>query len=92
MLSTAYTGSYILGFATACMLISMLGIGHNFVHHKDSPYRFTFLFTGFIPKEWQIMHCMSHHQYPNTELDYEVAALEPIGYFLRSMPKNFLFI
>lgn len=38
------------------------------------------------------MHCMSHHQYPNTELDYEVAALEPVGYFIRSMPKNFLFI
>ena len=34
------------------------------------------------------MHCVSHHLYPNTELDYEIAAFEPIGYYLRSMPEN----
>jgi hypothetical protein len=26
--------------------------------------------------------------YPNTELDYEAAALEPIAYFLRVLPPN----
>lgn len=34
------------------------------------------------------MHCLSHHIYPNLELDYEAAALEPIGYFLRNQPEN----
>jgi len=34
------------------------------------------------------MHCLSHHIYPNLELDYEAAALEPIGYFLRNKPEN----
>lgn len=34
------------------------------------------------------MHCLSHHIYPNTELDYEAAALEPIAYFLRTKPEN----
>lgn len=92
MFATAYTGSYFFALGYALMLVSMLGIGHNFVHHRTSPYRFFFLPTGFIPSEWQIMHCMSHHQYPNTELDYELAALEPIGFFLRNFPKNFVMI
>ena len=29
--------------------------------------------------------------YPNTELDFEAAALEPIGFFLRNQPKNSIF-
>lgn len=37
------------------------------------------------------MHCISHHLYPNTQLDYEVAAFEPIGYYLRTSPENNLF-
>ena len=34
------------------------------------------------------MHCISHHLYPNTELDYEVAAFEPVTFYLRSQPEN----
>ena len=34
------------------------------------------------------MHCLSHHIYPNLELDFEAAALEPIGFFLRNKPGN----
>ncbi len=34
------------------------------------------------------MHCISHHLYPNTELDYEIAGFEPVAYYLRSLPEN----
>ncbi len=34
------------------------------------------------------MHCLSHHIYPNTELDFENSSLQPYVYFLRSKPKN----
>jgi fatty acid desaturase len=34
------------------------------------------------------MHCLSHHSYPNTLLDYEIQALEPVVYYLRILPKN----
>jgi hypothetical protein len=34
------------------------------------------------------MHCLSHHSYPNTLLDYEIQALEPLIYYLRVLPKN----
>ena len=66
----------------------MVGIGHNFVHHKENYFKYFFVATGFTHNEWQIMHALSHHIYPNLELDYEAAALEPIGYFLRNKPAN----
>lgn len=34
------------------------------------------------------MHCLSHHSYPNTLLDYEIQALEPLVFYLRLLPKN----
>lgn len=77
-------------FAAFCslILVGLIGIGHNFVHHKANYFKYYFVFAGFTHDEWQIMHCLSHHIYPNTELDFEAAALEPIGYFLRTMPLN----
>jgi hypothetical protein len=36
------------------------------------------------------MHCLSHHEYTNTLLDYELQAYEPLAYFIRVMPKNTL--
>ena len=36
------------------------------------------------------MHCISHHEYSNTLLDYELQAFEPLGYFIRIMPENTL--
>jgi hypothetical protein len=79
---------YIYGTAASFCLIGCLGIGHNFVHHKFNYFKYFFVLTGFTHDEWQIMHALSHHIYPNTELDFEAAALEPFGYFLRNKPEN----
>jgi hypothetical protein len=38
------------------------------------------------------MHCISHHEYTNTLLDFEIQALEPIAYYLRSQPQNRYFL
>ena len=73
---------------TSLLLISMVGIGHNFIHHKANNFKYCLTLTGFTHDEWQVMHCLSHHIYPNLELDYEAAALEPIGFFLRNKPNN----
>ncbi len=70
----------------------MVGIAHNFVHHKDNNYKYLFLLAGFTHTEWQIGHCISHHMYPNLEIDYDAAAFEPISYLLRSMPENHRFV
>lgn len=77
---------YVFGSLCSLFLIGMVGIGHNFIHHKDNVFKYFHCATGFTHNEWQIMHCISHHIYPNLELDYEAAALEPIGYFLRNQP------
>lgn len=66
---------YVFGACCSVLLIGMVGIGHNFVHHKDNPFKYFFALTGFTHNEWQVMHAMSHHVYPNLELDYEAAAL-----------------
>lgn len=34
------------------------------------------------------MHCLSHHSYANTLIDYEIQGLEPINYYLKVSPKN----
>ena len=86
-----YQNSYLLALLCAPLMVGLVGVGHNFVHHKESIYRYFLLLVGFTHREWQIMHCISHHLYPNTELDYEIAAFEPLGYYLRSMPKNNMF-
>jgi hypothetical protein len=46
------------------------------------------LLTGFTHVEWEEMHCLSHHSYSNTLLDYEIQGLEPFVYYLRVHPKN----
>ena len=69
-------------------MFPVTGIAHNFVHMKNSLFKYFYLVTGFTPKEWEIMHCLSHHQYTNTLLDYQLQAFEPIVYFIKVMPLN----
>lgn len=85
---TIWLHSYLLALVCTPLLLGVLGVAHNFIHHKESAFRYFFFPTGFTHREWQIMHCISHHLYPNTELDYEAAAFEPITFYLRSLPEN----
>lgn len=85
---TCLLNSLAVGVLCAPLMVGLVGIGHNFIHHHESIYRYFFLLTGFTHREWQIMHCISHHLYPNTELDYEIAAFEPIAFYLRNFPQN----
>lgn len=83
--------SYVWAAITSSFLIGMIGIGHNFIHHKQGYFKYFYIITGFTHNEWQVMHCISHHMYPNTQLDYEAAALQPIAYFLRTAPENHIY-
>ena len=66
ILSAIYYQSLVLSLLCAPLMMGVVGIGHNFVHHKEGPFRYFLLLTGFTHREWQIMHCISHHVYPNT--------------------------
>lgn len=68
--------------------MGIFGVMHNFLHHRENKYSNLVKFTGFSFDDFQIMHCISHHIYVNTELDFEVTGLEPIAFWLRSKPQN----
>jgi len=88
----AFYQSYLAAGVCSFLLLGIVGVAHNFVHHKTNSYQYMFLLAGFTHNEWQIMHCLSHHLYPNLEIDYEAAAFEPVSYFLRSMPENHMLV
>lgn len=66
--------SYLCAAVCSFLLLGIVGIGHNFVHHRDNYFKYAFLLAGFTHDEWQVMHCLSHHLYTNLEIDYEAAA------------------
>lgn len=74
MILTGLYQSYLLAIITGFITVSLFGVAHNFIHQKPHILRYCFSLTSFIPHEWQIMHCLSHHVYTNTLLDYELAA------------------
>ena len=67
---TGYYQSLILAVLCGFFIYPIVGVAHNFVHMKNHPFRFLWLFTGFTHREWQQMHCISHHSYANTLIDY----------------------
>jgi hypothetical protein len=50
-------------------LHALMGVGHNFFHQRDSPWMYCFDLTLFSSYHWRITHAMSHHTYPNLEID-----------------------
>jgi hypothetical protein len=75
--SAAYNQSLLLAALAGFLLTGIFGLGHNFIHHKDHIWfkNCIFLASGMTAKDYQIMHCLSHHIYPNTELDFENSSL-----------------
>lgn len=61
--------SLCLNYTTIC--------AHNFIHKRDNlrMYYFNFCFLNY--RDWRIQHCLSHHLYPNSMHDLEVAVFEP---------------
>lgn len=80
--------SYCLGALAGCWMVNFYGIGHLFIHRRPNWLKHVYVLLGMSAREQVVMHCLSHHPFPNTELDYEFAAFEPIVNFSRSSPKN----
>jgi len=59
-----------LAMISGALIYPIFGVAHNFIHMKNHPFRFLWSFTGFSHQEWQKGHCISHHVYANTLLDY----------------------
>lgn len=57
---------------------------------------FKIVIDYFFNREWRVIHVLSHHLYPNTLVDLEMALFEPFivwmprktkGFFLKYMPR-----
>lgn len=86
--ATAWLNSYVLAGVTALTMVGCMGLGHNFLHQRKNWGRFMFEMSGLGHQEWTIFHAISHHLYPNTNVDYEIATFEPLVRFLKSQPAN----
>lgn len=75
--------SMYLTLVFAGFILSLLIMcAHNYFHLRDNWRMFSFDLSMFSSHEWRISHGYSHHGFPNTMLDYEIATFEPILRFL----------
>eukprot|EP00055_Hartaetosiga_balthica_P007458 m.25627 g.25627 ORF g.25627 m.25627 type:complete len:465 (+) comp5784_c0_seq2:125-1519(+) len=88
---TAITGSFQWSIATGYMMFVLIGVGHNFFHQRNHILRFASDFTLAGHHQWRLSHCISHHTYPNQDVDYEASTLEPYDTFMRSQTGQSIF-
>ncbi|XP_026289518.1 cytochrome b5-related protein-like isoform X2 [Frankliniella occidentalis] len=90
LVSAAATSSYVLATVGAfCISITAI-CSHNFTHMRDN-WRMYYLSLCYLSLEdWRISHILSHHQYPNTQLDMEISMLEPLLEYFPTKTKKTL--
>ena len=93
-LSLLYLASSSLSFSTSIKFVVALGmlnglfigVGHNFLHQKDSLRRHYMDLCGYSSADFRMHHLFSHHPYTNTILDAELnqwlpeISFFPVGY------------
>jgi cytochrome b involved in lipid metabolism len=76
--ATALSKSHLLATLSGLLITWTVIAAHNFLHKKDN-WRMKLFNLGMLTyKEARVFHAMSHHMYPNTYIDYEMLAFEPI--------------
>lgn len=79
-------------WAIACgyTLYVCFGLGHNFLHKGPrEPRRYIADLLFFSHYHWYISHCISHHHFTNSNIDYEMTAFEPYYITTKSrLPNN----
>jgi fatty acid desaturase len=80
--ATSMTVSALTAVANGIINGTFIGIGHNFMHQKDSFRRHYQDISGFSSAEFRMHHAISHHAYTNTVLDAEINQFLPdISFF-----------
>ncbi|XP_045619074.1 cytochrome b5-related protein-like [Procambarus clarkii] len=88
--TAAATDSFGVALAAGIFLALTGNCAHNFLHQRDNWRMYYFDLTFLSSHEMRITHVLSHHAYPNTIYDFEVAVLEPFWEFLPRPEKNFV--
>eukprot|EP00047_Mylnosiga_fluctuans_P007938 m.5468 g.5468 ORF g.5468 m.5468 type:complete len:437 (-) comp2008_c0_seq1:94-1404(-) len=69
-------------------LYPMFGVGHNWFHMRNTLWRYAFDLTCFGHHDWRISHAISHHVFPNLDVDIEASFVEPFLTFMRDQKPN----
>ena len=85
---TAAWNSPAFAVLTGFTIAALHGIGHNFLHQKDSAWMFAALAGGWKVRRNRVSHVISHHPRPNTNWDLEILGLEPWLYNMVDRPAN----
>ncbi|XP_030041312.2 cytochrome b5-related protein [Manduca sexta] len=51
---------------------------HNYIHKKTNWRMYLFNFSLWSYRDFRVSHALSHHLYPNTLMDLEISAFEPM--------------
>eukprot|EP00043_Microstomoeca_roanoka_P002816 m.40679 g.40679 ORF g.40679 m.40679 type:complete len:452 (-) comp11743_c0_seq1:139-1494(-) len=86
--STCIFGSFSTAFLSGFLLLAMFGVGHNYFHQRNHPLRYAMDLTFAGHHQWRISHAISHHGFPNLDIDIELSQFEPLSTYLRSQPAN----
>ncbi|KAG7177096.1 Cytochrome b5-related protein-like 1 [Homarus americanus] len=90
MVAAASWDSLPLALMAGVFLAATGNCAHNFTHQRDTWRLYYLDLTLLSSYEFRIIHIMSHHGYPNTYYDFEVAVLEPFWTFLPKPNKNWI--
>jgi hypothetical protein len=74
--------SYMFVAVSGFCLAGLANCAHNYWHLRDNWRMYTFDLSCYSSYEWRISHGYSHHTFPNSVLDYEIWAFEPMIYFM----------
>uniref|UniRef100_A0A2H1VNC5 Cytochrome b5-related protein n=1 Tax=Spodoptera frugiperda TaxID=7108 RepID=A0A2H1VNC5_SPOFR len=69
-------------YLTASLALAWTTVAsHSYVHMKTNWRMYLFNLTLMSYRDFRISHALSHHLYPNTLMDFEVSAFEPIVFW-----------
>lgn len=87
--SVKFDSIYFMLLSGLCMCYTIIA-AHNFFHRRDNFRMYYFNLSFFNFKEWRISHAMSHHLYPNSLHDMEMALFDPfLCWFPNATMKGF---
>lgn len=89
VLSVKFDNRYLTILSGLCLCYTVIS-AHNFFHRRDNFRMFYFNLSFFNYKEWRVSHAMSHHLFPNSLHDMEVALFEPFLCWIPSPMKGFV--
>ncbi|CAH0725207.1 unnamed protein product, partial [Brenthis ino] len=65
-------------FVASLSLAYVVIASHNYIHRKDNWRMYLFNFSLWSYRDFRVSHALSHHLYPNTLMDLEISAFDPM--------------